>query len=257
MAPVCQRGALRYTRDPCSSDQMVRGSVDFPTPRPQTAQFGHDRHNNLNTSHNVHALSEISRNHGPWLDQWERSNLGWVARPASRPASAAPKVHYKQTDPTWVNPLGKISRAGGARVGGWDEVERKEWNDLISRQHRAVQARTHKAASRPNSAAAASRNSFDRVQRIESAFNQCLADLPEIQRTNPAACAGLRKLEAAKRRGQSREAAARATGDRLTATWTIARSGKSRNEFEDGERARSGGWNGNPYATWNRPRGSG
>jgi hypothetical protein len=87
-----------------------------------------------------------------------------------------------------------------------------------------------------------------------NAFHQCLADLPEIQRTNPAAFAGLRKLEAAKRRGQSREAAARATGDRLTATWTVARSGKSRNEFDHRERARSGGWTGNPYATpWNRP----
>jgi hypothetical protein len=242
---------------------MVRGSVDFPTPRPQTAQFGHDRYNNLNTSHNVHALSEISRNHGPWVeaDQWATSNLGWVARAArpARPASAAPKTRYKQTDPTWVNPLGKIShggaRAGGwTKPGGWDEAEHRDWNDLISRQHRAVQTRTHKAASRPNSAAAATRNSFDRAQRIETAFHQCLADLPEIQRTNPAAFAGLRKLEAAKRRGQSREAAARATGDRLTATWTVARSGKSRNEFDHRERARSGGWTGNPYATpWNRP----
>ena len=226
---------------------MVRGSVDFPTPRPQTAQpTGHDRYNNLNPSHNVHALSEISRSHGPWADQWETSHLGWVARPA-RPASAAPKHRYKQTDPTWVNPLSALalSHAGGGRVGGWDDAERQEWNDLISRQHRAVQTRTHKSFSRPNSAAAATRNSYDRVQRIESAFHQCLADLPEIQRTNPAAFAGLRKLEAARRRGQSREAAARATGDRLTATWTIARGGKSRNEFEDGESARG----------WNRPRG--
>ena len=217
---------------------MVRGSVDLPTPRPQTAQVGHDRHNNLNTSHDVLALSEISltgSNVGsvPWLDQR-------AATPA-RPASAAPKFRYKQTDPTWVNPLGKISRDGVARARGWDEAERNQWNELVSRQHRAVQTRTQKAASRPNSAAAATRNSFERMQRIESAFHQCLADLPEIQCTNPAAYAGLRKLEATRRRGQSREAAARATSDRLTATWTVARSGKSRNEFQQGESARRGG----------------
>ena len=219
---------------------MVRGSVDFPTPRPQTALTGHDRHNLLNTSHEVLALSEISltgSNVGsvPWLDQ-RAATPAWA-----RPASAAPKVRYKQTDPTWVNPLGKITRDGVARARGWDEAERKQWNDLVSRQHRAVQTRTQKAASRPNSAAAATRNSFERMQRIESAFHQCLADLPEIQRTNPAAYAGLRKLEAARRRGESREASARATSDRLTATWTIARSGKSRNEFQQGESARRGG----------------
>ena len=224
--------------------KMVTGMVDFPTPRPQSAQsIGHRQYDHLNTSNNVHALSvprdrpctspnvhalsEVSRSHGPWE--------------VVRPASASSKQRYKQTDPSWVNPLGKVALLGGkVHVGGWDETERQVWNDRVRiSQHRAVEMRTNKSVNRPNSAAMATRNASDRVQRIESAFHQCLADLPEIQRTNPAAFAGLRKLEGVRRRSSRRETAAQATAERLTATWTVARAGKERPLRDFHDRARS------------------
>ena len=188
---------------------MPRGLADYPTPRSQTAQPT-DQRLRASLEDTVHSLSKVLK-----------------------VASGPLKPIYQQTDPTWVNPLGKPAHVGVARVGGWSKThasERRCWDDLVARQNRAFASARTREAGRPNSAAAATWEADDRVHRIDAAFHTCLAELSEIQRTNPAASAGLRKLEAARRRSFRREAAEQATAERLTGTWTVARCGKVPNE---------------------------
>ena len=120
-------------------------------------------------------------------------------------------------------------------AGGKTEVDYLRWEDLVNRQHHRWTVHRDNAASRSNSTFAASRRADDRLHRIETAFHACLAELPEIQRTDPAAAAGLRKLEAARRRTLRRQATEEATAQRLTATWTVARGGKVPKEYRVGE----------------------
>ena len=154
-----------------------------------------------------------------------------------RPQTAAPKASTKRPNAT-ANGGSNVKTVKSYVAGGRivTEAERECWEGLVARQHRRWEIHRDTAASRPNSAPAMQRRTYERLQAFEASFRTCLADLPEIQRTDPEAAAGLLKLERAQRRSLRAEQRAQATADRLAATWTVSRGFKIPQEYQIGER---------------------